>query len=177
MFHFPPTPSVSCGRRSPLFVVLILAAFSDSGLCTQTLADDTASIQFAKDVRPILSNHCWNCHGPDETTRQGHLRLDVRDDALHGGESGLAAIVPGKPAESELLKRVHSHDADLQMPPATTKKPLTPDQIETLRRWIEQGAPFAAHWAFVPPQRPAVPTVKNDVWPTNEIDRFILHRL
>lgn len=179
MFLSTPTPAVTNKvRGSRLFVlILVLAMFSVGERGAAVLGDDSASVQFAKDVRPILSNHCWNCHGPDETTREGNLRLDVRDDALKGGESGLAAIVPGKPADSELLKRINSHDVDLQMPPATTKKPLAPDQIKTLSHWIEQGAPFAAHWAFVPPQRPAVPTVKDDFWSTNEIDLFILHRL
>lgn len=165
----PANAQSTLSMRTVLCVVMMSHGVS--------LAQDSSGVQFAREVKPILSNHCWTCHGPDETGRQGNLRLDVRDDAIKGGESGFAAIVPGKPADSELLKRINSHDADLQMPPASTKKPLTPSQIDTLTRWIEQGAPFAAHWAFIPPERPTVAVVKNDAWPTNEIDQFILHRL
>jgi cytochrome c553 len=133
-----------------------------------------APVDFARDVRPILSAQCLQCHGPDEKARKAKLRLDVRDDAIKSG-----ALVPGKPAESELFKRVCSTDPDARMPPEKAKKPaLTPDQIATLKQWIAEGAKYADHWAFAKPERPAAPDVRNPKFPIrNDIDRFILARL
>ncbi len=172
-----PRTAVSNLSVSRVICLAILSA-GMLGTCGRVSASDqSGEIQFARDVRPILSNHCWSCHGPDEPGRQGNLRLDLRDDAIRGGESGKAAIVPVRPADSEMMKRILSHDADLQMPPASTKKPLSAEQIQILQSWIEQGAPFAAHWAFETPQRPAVPAVNQTDWAKNDIDRFILSRL
>ncbi len=172
-----PRTAVSNLSVSRVICLAILSA-GMLGTCGRVSANDQSSeIQFARDVRPILSNHCWSCHGPDEPGRQGNLRLDLRDDAIRGGESGKAAIVPVRPADSEMMKRILSHDADLQMPPASTKKPLSAEQIQILQSWIEQGAPFAAHWAFETPQRPSVPAVNRTDWAKNDIDRFILSRL
>ncbi len=134
-------------------------------------------VDFARDVRPILSNHCWSCHGPDEATRQGKLRLDGRDAALSKGESGKVAVVPGKPEMSEVVARIVADDEDKVMPPAHAKKPLNAAQKETLKRWIAQGADFAQHWAFVTPKRPQLPKVKRDDWVRNAIDSFVLKRL
>lgn len=146
-----------------------------------TLARPTAHAQqrvrFDHDVRPILSNHCWSCHGPDEVARQAGLRLDRQDLATVAGDSGRIAIVPGKPAESELLARINSHDPDTQMPPASAKKPITDQQKLVLQQWIEQGAEFTSHWAWKSPVRPAVPAVKDTSWPKNLIDAFVLKRL
>lgn len=110
-------------------------------------------VDFRKQIQPILSEHCWQCHGVDESTRQGALRLDIRDSALSGGDSFEPAIVPGNAAQSQLVSRILSPDADLVMPPASLQKPLSPEQIALLKRWIEQGAPYDKHWAFAPPQR------------------------
>jgi hypothetical protein len=110
-------------------------------------------VDFRKQIQPILSEHCWQCHGVDESTRQGALRLDIRDSALSGGDSSVPAIVPGNAAQSQLVSRILSPDADLVMPPASLQKPLSPEQIALLKRWIEQGAPYDKHWAFAPPQR------------------------
>ncbi|MFM9960488.1 MAG: DUF1553 domain-containing protein [Planctomycetaceae bacterium] len=132
-------------------------------------------LDFARDVRPILSNHCWSCHGQDEATRQGKLRLDRRDTAIAKSESDKIAVTPGQPAASELIARINTRDDDLVMPPPSAKKPLTVAQKETLRRWIEQGADFAQHWAFVTPQRPAVPRTTSQI--SNPIDAFVLARL
>ena len=134
-------------------------------------------IRFDHDVRPILSNHCWSCHGQDESARQAGLRLDQRDAALVAGESGNAAIVPGKPAESELIKRIHSHDPEVLMPPANAKKSLTEQQKLILEQWVKEGAEFTAHWAYTPPIRPEVPKTKQNSWPKNPIDAFVLKRL
>jgi hypothetical protein len=135
-------------------------------------------ISFDRDVRPILSNHCWKCHGPDANERKAGLRLDQHESAIKPAESGKAAIVPAQPGDSELLRRVLSSDADELMPPASENKPLSAAQKEILKRWIEQGATFEQHWSFRPVQRPPVPAIKNQKSNNkNPIDHFILERL
>jgi hypothetical protein len=130
------------------------------------------TVDFNRDVRPILSNNCFQCHGPDEKTRKGNLRLDTKDGALE------SAVIPGKPQASELLKRVVSKDADEVMPPAKLGRTLTPREIEILNRWIKQGANYAQHWSYVKPVRPLVPTIQHQSSPVrNPIDAFILARL
>ncbi|MDY3553859.1 PSD1 and planctomycete cytochrome C domain-containing protein [Gemmata sp. JC717] len=128
-------------------------------------------VDFARDVRPILSSQCFQCHGPDEKARKAKLRLDVREEALRAG-----AFVPGKPDASEIITRICTTEDELRMPPAKLKKPpLTGRQIATLKRWVAEGAKYSDHWAFAQLTRPAVP----DVGPAarNAIDRFILARL
>ena len=132
---------------------------------------------FNRDVRPIFAKHCLKCHGPDEQGRQGELRFDLRDAALAPAESGARAIVPGRPDESELLRRATSTDEDTVMPPAHTKDRLSATEIETLRDWIIAGAKYANHWAFEPVRRPELPPVKDAAWVRNPIDRFVLARL
>ena len=128
-------------------------------------------VDFAREVRPILSTQCFQCHGPDEKARKAKLRLDLRDEALKSG-----TIVPGKPDESELFKRVCSTDPDVRMPPAKLKKPaLTADQVATLKRWIAEGAKYSDHWAFTRLQKPELPKTKTRI--TNPIDAFVLARL
>jgi hypothetical protein len=139
-------------------------------------AEPASRVDFNRDVRPILTNHCWNCHGPDEASREAGLRLDLRDNAIAAAESGRHAIVLGKPEESELVTRINATD-DSQMPPASFQKPLSPQQRETLRRWIAEGAPFAGHWAFTAPKRSSPPEAVGTNWSRNEIDQFILERL
>ena len=134
-------------------------------------------IRFDHDVRPILSNHCWSCHGQDESARQAGLRLDRRDSTLVPGEGGGIAIVPGKPTESALIARIYSHDPEMQMPPAAAKRPLTEPQKLILEQWIKEGAEFASHWAYTPPVRPAVPETRMNSWPKNPIDNFVLKQL
>ncbi len=131
---------------------------------------------FNRDIRPILADACFQCHGADEKQRKASLRLDVSEIAFKPAESGATAIVPGKPAESELVKRLLSSDDSLRMPPASSGKTMTPAQIETLKRWIADGAEYQGHWAFIPPIRPAVPVRPMAVTP-NLIDQFILNRL
>jgi hypothetical protein len=133
-------------------------------------------VDFNRDIRPILANNCLLCHGPDHKVRKGDLRLDTREGAV-AVHDGTAAVVPGKPEKSELLKRVQPADPDDLMPPAKSGKKLTPDQIGLLRRWIAQGAPYAKHWAFLKPEHPPAPAVKDASWPRTDIDRFILARL
>jgi hypothetical protein len=132
---------------------------------------------FNRDIRPILSDKCFYCHGPDEKKREAKLRLDVAESAYAEHDSG-RAIVPGKPGESELLARIQSHDQDDVMPPPKAKKPpLTAEQVATLRRWIEQGAKYEGHWAFLPLNQAPPPAVRNKAWVRNPIDRYILARL
>lgn len=133
-------------------------------------------IDFRTQVLPVLSENCFNCHGPDAGTRKGGLRLDRRDDALRPAESGEMAIVPGKPEESSLIARLLTHDPDEIMPPPESKKKLSSASIETLRQWIKEGAEYRNHWAFEPIQRPPVPE-SYSAWPKNPIDAFVLETL
>ena len=142
---------------------------------TQTAA--AGKVDFNRQIRPILSENCFQCHGPDPEERKGKLRLDLREEALKPSKSGAKAIVPGHPEESALLARVTHADADELMPPGKTGKKLTSEQIELLRSWLAQGAPYAAHWSYSKPLQPELPTVKNREWPRNGVDRFILSRL
>jgi hypothetical protein len=132
---------------------------------------------FNRDVRPILSRHCFACHGPDEHDRRGGLRLDDRDAAISELESGARAIVPGRPDESELVSRIHETDPDVVMPPPATNHVLTAAQKEILARWIAAGATYAPHWAYVPPVAHAQPAVKRGQWSANWIDDFVLSGL
>jgi hypothetical protein len=134
-------------------------------------------IDFARDVRPILANHCWACHGFDEGNRAAGLRLDVRDVAIASLKNGHRAIVPGNLKESAVVQRLFHEKAARRMPPPDFKKQISAVQRDTLRRWIETGAPYADHWAFVAPKRPGLPATKDHAWPINPIDYFILHRL
>lgn len=134
-------------------------------------------LDYNRQIRPILSDKCFKCHGPDAGGRQAGLRLDRRDEALRPAESGERAIVPGKSAESELVRRIFSGDDDERMPPADEKKQLGDAEKELLKQWIDQGAPYQAHWAFVAPRRPSLPAVKAAAWPRNPVDYFLLARL
>lgn len=156
------------------FVVLMTAA---SSIFADGPADAARQVDYRREVRPILSDKCFKCHGPDEKERKAGLRLDTADGALAMADSGAFAVVPGKSGDSELMKRVRHADGDLRMPPAATGKTLTPQEIDTLQRWIDQGAAWQGHWAFQAPVRPAPPTISNEAWALNPIDRFIHARL
>lgn len=140
------------------------------------------AIDYNRDVRPILSAKCFACHGFDEATREGGLRLDQATSesgdcgALDDRGSG-AAVVPGDPAASELWRRINSTDQGERMPPAHTHQTLDGPEKEALRRWIEQGAAYAKHWSFVRPKKAPLPKVAHNSWPRNEIDRFVLARI
>ena len=147
------------------------------GLLAGTLsAAPGAPVDFQRQVRAILSENCFQCHGPDQKTRMANLRLDTKDGAFAARKNGLV-IVPGKPDESLLVKRVFAETAAMRMPPLASHKVLTEDQKSILRRWIEQGAQWKEHWAFIPPVRPVLPPVKNAAWVRNPIDRFVLAKL
>ncbi|MEY3173481.1 MAG: hypothetical protein RLZZ436_1395 [Planctomycetota bacterium] len=168
---------------TPTFTALLLLALPIPQVAGQgTLPPETSSTQidYNRDIRPILSNHCWNCHGRDEGSRQAELRLDEHEAGLSGGISGLPAVVPGKPANSELVRRIRHTDPDLVMPPPETQKPLSPRQMNLLEQWIASGAPRAEHWAFIPPVRPPVPNVSSHQQtgePVQPIDAFIIQQL
>ena len=139
-------------------------------------------ISFSSQVRPILSNSCFACHGPDAQNQSSPFRLDTEEHAranlAKAGEPPRYGIVSGKPEQSLLLQRIVSHDANAVMPPPTSKKtPLTEEQVATLTEWIRQGAKYEPHWAFIAPVKPAVPEVKDKTWPRTPIDNFILAKL
>ena len=131
-----------------------------------------ATLEYNRDIRPILAEHCFACHGADSASRKADLRLDQREHAIEYG-----AILPGDPHESALVERIFTDDADLLMPPPAIKKKLTAKQKETLKRWIVNGAEYQAHWSFILPKPPEQPTVSNEALVNNPIDRFILARL
>ena len=145
------------------------------GICT--LAASEPAVQFNRDIRPILSEHCYACHGPDERKRLSKLRLDVETSA-RGDLGGHSAIVPGDPAASELIRRVTSGDQARRMPPAYAgAEKLSSREIALLTRWIAQGAQWQKHWAFIPPSRPELPAISDRRWPRNPIDDFVMARL
>lgn len=134
---------------------------------------NAAPVDFQRDVQPLFAEHCAECHGVDAANRKSGLRLDLRDDALKGGDSGAAAIVPGKPDESELIRRVTSTDPESVMPPPSHNKPLSAKDVEILRQWVANGAKYASHWAFTSPAKASVP----DVGLPHPIDAFVASRL
>ena len=144
-------------------------------LCSlHTIADE---ISFQRDIRPILSDHCLKCHGPDASAREANLRLDVEDSALQGGDSGVAALTPGKPDQSELIRRILSEDESEIMPPPEMKHPLDATQIALLSRWIEAGGNFDEHWSFQPIEQPATPTFESSEDTRHPVDSFVNARL
>ena len=157
------------------FVLVPVAALLGCLLAAPIQA--AAPPDFNRDVRPILSDTCFTCHGPDDAKRKASLRLDVKENALKGGKSGRAALIPGKLETSELIRRLTSSDPEEVMPPPDSGKKITRVQIETLKRWVAAGGEYAAHWAFVPPQKPEPPTVTNSSWARSPLDRFVLARL
>jgi hypothetical protein len=134
-------------------------------------------VNFAREVRTVLSDTCFACHGPDDKSRKASLRLDTKEGVQAKLKSGGTLIVSGKPDDSELIFRLETDDPELRMPPRKFGKQLTPQQVEALRRWVEQGAAWTTHWAFEPPRKAELPPVKNPSWVRNPIDRFILARL
>jgi len=157
-------------------LAMIVLTLSEVLVGPSTAAEQSA-VQFHRDVRPILSNHCFKCHGPDEEARQAELRLDTRDGLFGAAASGASIVVAGRPESSELFRRITAEHEEERMPPAEVQKPLTSDQIELVRRWIEEGAVCQSHWAYVPPSRPEWPPVTREARVHGAIDRFILARL
>ncbi len=167
-------PSSAAGQASSL-------PTSNEDLAGRLEARPTAAaeprVNFNRDIRPILSNNCFKCHGFDEKQRQAGLRLDKLDGATAKLKSGRTAVAPGRSAESELLARITAADESVRMPPPSTGRTLSDDQIALLRRWIDEGAEYREHWSFIPVKRPQPPAVKNETWVRGAIDRFVLARL
>ena len=134
------------------------------------------TVDFNQHVRPILSSNCYVCHGPDISTREAGLRLDIRDSAIVELESGLAAVVPGDHRKSELIRRVSTSDEEEQMPPAGLKKKLSAYEVGVLKRWIDQGAEWKIHWSLVPPEETKPPRARR-AYVDNDIDRYVVNRL
>ena len=161
---------------SPYFRVrypFLLAWLGALAVAARVQAAESPAIDFQRDVQPILARKCYSCHGPGKA--ESGLRLYNREGAFAETDSGIKAILPGKAADSELLKRVTSADPDTRMPPSG--KPLTEKEIKTLQTWINGGAKWDEHWAFVPRTTPEAPKVQNQAWVANPIDAFILSKL
>ncbi|MGZ0172594.1 MAG: DUF1553 domain-containing protein [Planctomycetales bacterium] len=160
-----------------VLTVLLLNVHAEAVFAQNDQASNSpGKIDFNRDIRGILSNRCFTCHGPDNAERQADLRLDSREGAIADlGE--YAAVVPGKPAASELIKRITSSDPDFVMPPPNKGEPLTKSEVELLTNWVKQGAGYAKHWAYQIPVRPELPKTSNKGWQRNAIDAFILSRL
>lgn len=156
-------------RTLPFLLVAVAAA-------TRLAHAGDGPVDFAREVRPILSDKCFFCHGPDPAHREADLRLDTRE-GLFSDREGAFVIVPGKPAESGLLTRISSDDPSVRMPPPESHKELRPEDFEVLTRWIEQGATWTGHWAYEPLARPAVPAPTRHGRPDNPIDSFLTRRL
>lgn len=152
------------------FAFLFQAALAETEKSKQNEFD------FATDIRPLLSDGCFSCHGPDEQHREADLRLDLKETAF-GSHDGHALIVPGKPLESLLYLKMIARDESERMPPADSGKKLTPTEIEKIRKWIEAGAPWSSHWAFQSPEKVALPQVKQPQLVQNPIDAFVLEKL
>lgn len=142
----------------------------------QSVAQESSDIEFNRDVRPILSDKCFFCHGPDEEDRKADLRLDIASDAFKD-LGGYAAIVPGDIAASELVARIVTNDVDDLMPPPDSGKELSKEEIQIIRQWVASGASFETHWSYSPPKRSPLPTVTNQEWPLQPVDHFILSAL
>ncbi len=146
------------------------------GLAAALTPVGAEEIQFNRDVRPILSDKCFACHGFDAKRREAELRLDTIEGAM-ADHDGFRAIVPGDVSKSEMWARLNTDDEEDKMPPKKSHKEVTAGEKAVLKKWIEQGAKYQKHWSFEPPQRPALPAVKNEKWGRNAIDRFVLARL
>ena len=147
------------------------------GVAPRASAEASSRVEFNRDVRPVLAEYCFHCHGPDPGTRKANLRLDTEAGFFAKAESGESPIVKGNPEGSPLYKRLVTRDKDELMPPPKSHKELKPAQIALLKSWIEQGAPWQAHWSLIPPVRPTVPGTRSAAWAKNAVDRFVLARL
>ncbi|MEA2262871.1 MAG: hypothetical protein QOJ51_5696, partial [Acidobacteriaceae bacterium] len=136
----------------------------------------TKPVDFNREIRPILSDNCFKCHGPDEKMRMAKMRLD-ETEGLFVDRGGYKIIVPGNSAQSKIYQKISSKDVAFRMPPVYSGKTLTDKQITVIKQWIDQGAKWETQWSFVAPKRPAVPEVKDKAWVRNPIDSFVLARL
>lgn len=163
-------------------LVLVMATILVISSCLNKNSHDNLpdKVSYNFHIRPILSDKCFKCHGPDANKRQGQFRLDIPDSAFAPLKEtkGAFALVPGKPAESELYKRISSTDTSYMMPaPESHLGALSQYEIKLFKKWIEQGAHYETHWAFRPPEKEPLPKINNKEWAKNEIDYFILKKL
>ena len=157
---------------------VLVASFSAPVRAIGSQSNQSPSqIDFNRDIRPILSAKCWSCHGPDAPNKKIRLRLDSEASAKADLGGGRRAIVPGDPVQSELVRRITHEKEIVRMPPASSGRTLTEQEIRLLTEWIKQGAQWQKHWSFIPPERAASPAVKTRTWPRNAIDHFVLARL
>ena len=170
----PPGARIRDSARPPVVWLVLLNLFL-SPLVTAVPSQDSR-VDFQRQIRPLLSDTCFQCHGPDPQVRVADLRLDLRENVFLARTSGVP-VVPGDPDNSLIFRRITHEDASHRMPPAYSQKRLSDDQIDLIRRWIEQGAVWQQHWAFIPPRRPDLPQVKDTSWPRQGLDHFVLKRL
>ncbi len=163
-------PDLRPFMRTRIFLLTALALAS-------VAIPGSAETDYNRQIRPILADHCFACHGPDAKARKAGLRLDLREDALKPAKSGAVAIIPGDATRGELLARITASDADEIMPPPKSRKELSPAQIELLRQWISEGAVYQNHWAFEPPVRSPVENLPADAAPTGAIDMRVAAKL
>lgn len=165
--------------RFKLSVLIVLALFAANGNWFErvTHGQQESRIEFNRDIKPILSDNCFVCHGPDGPAKKIKLRLDSESAALAELGKGRRAIVPGHPEQSELVRRITAADEFERMPPVSSGHKLSPREIQLLTEWIKQGAKWQQHWAFIAPTSPRLPSVKNKTWPKNPIDYFVLAKL
>ncbi|HYT94049.1 MAG TPA: DUF1549 domain-containing protein, partial [Gemmataceae bacterium] len=162
-------------RHSFRLILALVASLLTHGSATAQ-APRNATVEFNRDIRPILSNNCFVCHGPDKNLRKGDLRLDLEETAF-ADRGGYHLLIPGKPDKSELYRRISAKDAKERMPPVKHRTQLTQREIDLVRRWIEQGAKWQGHWSLIVPKRVALPPVADRSWPINAVDHFILAKL
>lgn len=164
---------MTCRKSLPLLLITVAVLTADTARAEARLPP---TVEFNRDIRPILSDNCYACHGPDKNARKAALRLDTEEGALGKGD-GTPVIIAGKPEQSELFRRITAHEEKERMPPARFGKKLTSRQIDLVRRWIEQGAKWQKHWSLLAIQRPTAPPVDKKWGARNPIDQFILARL
>lgn len=168
------------GRTAPSYprwtrvLATFCGFFATAALAVAAVAAD---VDFNRDIRPIFSDHCYACHGPDEAKRKGGLRLDSQEEAFKELKSGHRALAAGDPGKSTLLARIRNSDPEEVMPPPKAGRPLTARQIDLLSRWVNAGATWKQHWSFVAPERPTEPAVTNTSWARTPVDQFLLNRL
>ena len=166
-------------RLTPLCILLLV------GACSSNLESDPdisarlpKRVDYNFHIQPLLSDRCYACHGPDDNAREADLRLHTEEGALVAElQSGGHAIVPKRPGRSELMRRITSSDPGTVMPPPESNLTLSDYEIALINRWIKQGAEWKPHWAFIPPTLPPTPSVQDQIWPENDIDRFVLARI
>ena len=166
--------------RGRWLVVLVLTGAICSCVSTPrhgAVEQHAAKVAFNRDIRPILSNTCYQCHGPHEAARERDLRFDTEEGLFGSTKEGFPLITRGNPSESEIFLRITHDDPEERMPPEHSNKSLSAEQIALLKSWIEEGAPYEGHWSFIAPVKHAAPPVRNEDWVRDEFDAYILARL